>query len=300
MTLAAVEETSSEPALQLPVGSPGKVGLLDMDFAVVGETTKMVAHKQRVPYQVLRAMYYDLSEPNMAYTTVLSPTGGLLQGDRLTLGITVRSGASVHVTTAAATNVYTMKADHASLDEELLVEPHGYLEYIPDPIIPHKHARYVQNTRLVADPDGVLVYGETLLPGRIAMDDEIFQYDRLDIRVRALRPDGKLLFNDRLYIDPTQAAWSNAGRMGDYLIMCNLFCLVPAQLLGRLREAFTALPPPPKADAVVGFSELPHESGLLLRCLAKDTITASGLMGEWWRCTRQALRGTQPPETRKY
>lgn len=297
--MALPAQTGDHPTLQLPVGTPGKVGIVHMEFAPARGLTRLVRSRHQVPFQLLRAMHYDPAEPAMAYMTVASPVGGVVQGDRLTLSATVRTGSAAHVTTVSATNVYTMEVDYGSLDEELMVEAGAYLEYLPDPIIPHKGARYRQSTRLVVDPEGCLLYGEMLLPGRIHMNGEVFAYQEVDFRLRALRPDGSLLFVDRFVLEPQRINCRQVGRLGRLGVMTTLYILCPPGYLAPLRQALGAVTLPP-AEGLVGFSELPERSGMMLRGLTADTVEASRLLRAGWQAARAVLRGTPIPDTRKY
>lgn len=288
-----------EPAtLTLPVGSPGKVGFLELEFAPVRRLTRLVTNHHQVPFQVLRAMHYDSEEPAMAYVTIISPVGGIVQGDRLRLAVTVRAGSAAHVTTAAATSIYTMETDYGRLEEVLTVEAGAYLEYLPEQLIPHRAARYRQSTRLVVHPEGCLLYGEILLPGRIHMNAERFCFDEVDLRLRALRPDQQLLFADRLLLEPQQAEVRRVGRMGPLEVMTTLYILCPPSFLPELRAKLVALDFQPPG-ALVGVSELPEGSGLLLRGLTTDTILANRLRYAAWQVARQVLRGTAVPERRR-
>lgn len=305
-------------SLPLPVGSPGKVGFVTLAFAPVRGLTRLVTSRYQIPFQVMRAMHYDSDEPTMAYVTVVSPVGGVVQGDRLSLSATARTGSAAHITTASATNIYSMELDEGRLAEEFVVEADAYLEYLPDQLIPHRTARYRQETRFIVDPAGCLLYGETLLPGRIHMDDELFQYDWVDLGLRAERPDGTLLFADRLHLEPGRDDCRRIGRMGALPVMTSLYVLCPPSYQGALRTALDSLdfePPEgksrgqsdlssagvcPPEGALVGVTELPAQSGLMLRGLTADTILASRLLKEAWRAARQVLRGTPIPAQRKY
>ena len=68
---------------QLEVGKSGKVGILDVELKE-NDKLKTVITKQfsQVPLQIQRAVYPENSLPGMAYLYIISPSGGILQGDR--------------------------------------------------------------------------------------------------------------------------------------------------------------------------------------------------------------------------
>ena len=68
-------------AKTLRVGTPGKVGVLELDFALRGEPgserTELVHHYQKTPLQIMRPLYYDDAWPQMPFTYLL--TAGNIQ-----------------------------------------------------------------------------------------------------------------------------------------------------------------------------------------------------------------------------
>ena len=69
---------------QLDVGQSGKVGFLGINLEYDSDRNKTVITKQesQVPLYVQKALHYDESIPSMAHIFILSPSGGVLQGDR--------------------------------------------------------------------------------------------------------------------------------------------------------------------------------------------------------------------------
>ena len=65
-----------------------------------------------------------------------NPTGGIFQSDHHHIAITVESGAAGHVTTQSSTKVHSMPHGRDRQNVELVVASSGYLEYLPDPVIP--------------------------------------------------------------------------------------------------------------------------------------------------------------------
>ncbi|MEK8225312.1 hypothetical protein NKG05_03025 [Oerskovia sp. M15] len=59
----------------LATGSPGKVGLLELEFGKNERGTELVHHYQKSPLQIMRPLYYDPLRPDMPYTYLMS-TGG--------------------------------------------------------------------------------------------------------------------------------------------------------------------------------------------------------------------------------
>jgi urease accessory protein len=141
--------------------------------------------------------------PNLPCVTIISNAVGILQGDRYRIEIEVGPQSQADVATQAATKIHEMDANHATQIQDIVLDDGAYLEYMPDPMIPHKHSRFLMQTRLVIAPSAALRYGEILLPGRKHHGDgELFGYDLFSSLLRAERPSGSELMTERFVIEP--------------------------------------------------------------------------------------------------
>src|SRR6478609_7569165 len=73
--LASVPDT-------LAPGSPAKVGILDLAFAVRGGRTELVERYQKTPLQIMRPLWIDPEQPGMSYVYLMATGGGIAQADR--------------------------------------------------------------------------------------------------------------------------------------------------------------------------------------------------------------------------
>jgi urease accessory protein len=82
----------------------GRHGRAELHFTQRGQRTVLHRQYATVPAQVIRPFY----EPNdeCAYVYLLTPTGGMLGGDRLDIHIVLEPGTHVCLTTASATKVH--------------------------------------------------------------------------------------------------------------------------------------------------------------------------------------------------
>ena len=150
---------------QLEVGKPGKVGILDIELKE-NDQNKTVITKQfsQVPLQIQRAVYPENSLPGMAYLYIISPSGGILQGDRYKTDIILKNNSTCHITTQGATRIYSMNSNSASQMVNITLDENCYLEYIPDQIIPYQNSRYYQKVNLNIHDNATLIYSEVLTP----------------------------------------------------------------------------------------------------------------------------------------
>lgn len=255
---------------QLGVGKSGKVGILDLELQANGKG-KTVVTKQfsQVPLQVQRALYPENSLPEMAYLYVISPSGGILQGDRYRTDILLKNKAISHITTQGATRIYSMNSNSASQILNITVDENCYLEYIPDQIIPYKNSRYYQKVNLNVHNNSTLVYSEILTPGRVAMG-ESFEYDICYLRTHCKNQDKKIRFLENTKIEPKKEKLKDFGVLGEYQIVGTVYILTTKEntidlenLIDReIRNTDTV---------TVGTSILPDESGIVIRILANKT-----------------------------
>ena len=101
---------------QLSVGKAGKLGAIDLLLEGNPDINKTTIKKQfsKVPLYTQRALYLEETIPSMAYLYIISPSGGVLQGDRYRIDISLRNRAYSHITTQGATRIYKMENNYAT------------------------------------------------------------------------------------------------------------------------------------------------------------------------------------------
>ena len=281
---AIVAEYAGQPDT-LGVGSPGKVGLLDLAFARIGERTELTEHYQKSPLQVMRPLYIDPVRPGTAVLYLMSTGGGILQSDRLRTDIRVGDDACVLVTTQAATKLHRMDADYASQVVNISVGASAVLEYLPDSTIAFAGSRFYQRTVVTADPTATLILGDCFVSGRLARgerhDYDVYASD-LEIRNPALA------FTDRIRLQPGSAA--GPGRFGPATVMASLY------VVGAIEPSDL----PAAADGVhVGLSSLPGEIGVWMRILGEDPVAVSAAFRNAYDVARRVVLGAPAPDLRK-
>ena len=105
---------------QMNVGKSGKIGFLELELQNDSDRQKtIITRKQtQVPLYVQKALHYDLDYPSMAHVFILSPSGGILQGDRYRMDVELKNNAISHLTTQGATRIYKMESKHLGLFRE--------------------------------------------------------------------------------------------------------------------------------------------------------------------------------------
>ncbi|MFW6435314.1 MAG: urease accessory protein UreD, partial [Halovenus sp.] len=119
----AFEAYAAESLSQAAAGSTGKEGRLRLTFAADRDgNTRLVKDFSTVPFHLPGGLGHDEQLPDLATAYVQSPTGGIAQGDRHDVRVTVESDARAHVTTQSAEKVLGMERNCARTDVQLTVE----------------------------------------------------------------------------------------------------------------------------------------------------------------------------------
>ena len=210
-------------------------------------------------HRVLQLVPGDAAEEGIVY--LLNPTGGIVQGDDLEAEIRVEAGAHAIVTAPSATKVHRMDRGGATAKTRLRVAAGATLEYLPEPLIPHAGARFVEDLELDVEAGGRALAWEVLSPGRAARGESL-AYDRLEFRVR-LREAGRTVLLDRSAIVPAEgldgpAVLSRHTHYGVLLAVGG----DPARIEAALRQTV--------GESYAGVSRL-GGTGVVLKALAGET-----------------------------
>jgi urease accessory protein len=155
--------------------------------------TKLAAQSFRAPFHVSKP-YWD-AEASVLLTQVVNPTAGILSGDHLESDIAVGSGAALLVTTPSASRVFKMNSGEAESRQHFSVATGGWLEVLPEPLVPHRGCSYRQVTRLEVAEGGEMVFADMLFPGRVA-HAEVWGWKRLRLETE-VRVEGELVLRER-------------------------------------------------------------------------------------------------------
>jgi urease accessory protein len=261
--------------LQMDVGQTGKVGYLKINLEYDSHRNKTVIthQKSQVPLYIQKALYYDEAFPSMSHIFVLSPSGGILQGDRYRIDITLTKNAISHITTQGATRIYKMNSNYATQIINLNVGKNCYLEFIPEQLIPYKNSRYFQKINFNVDKTATLFYSEIIVPGRVAMG-ELFDYDICYLKSIA-KLGQEILFNDSCILEPKKQKINLSSILGNNTILASVYVLTKKENISVLKQKIDChLEANDEVDG--GVSVLPNECGLGIRILcnsSEDTRT---------------------------
>jgi len=256
---------------QMDVGKTGKIGFLKLTLESDSQRNKTIITKQlsRVPLYVQKALHYDESIPSMAHLFILSPSGGVLQGDRYRTDIELKNGAISHITTQGATRIYKMNSNYATQMINLNVGKDCYLEFLPEQLIPYKNSRYYQKATFKIDDSATLVYSETIVPGRVAMG-ELFDYDVCCLKTLCYDDKQEIKFHDNCILEPKKQTMNSLGIFGNNTVLSVMYIVTKKEYTEKLYEMINLIFKD-NDEIIGGASILPNNSGLSIRILGNSS-----------------------------
>ena len=274
---------------QLEVGKAGKLGALTLGLEGDLERGKTVVKEQysKVPLFTQRALYLEESIPSMAYIYIISPSGGILQGDRYRMDIKLKNNAYAHITTQGATRVYRMENNFATQIVNVVVDDGCYFEFVPDQIIPYRNSRFYQTVNLNVHDNATMVYSEIIVPGRVA-SGESFEYDICYMKALAKNQKGRIRFIDIAILEPKKRNLKTLGILGNFDVVGSMYILTMAKYVAELNEAINSSVQ--KFFKISGGATiLPYNSGVLVRMLGSVASDLRNAMYEVIRITRKII-----------
>ncbi len=281
----------------MKVGSPGKSGYLKLGFELDKQGKSILRDlDRRVPLIVQQELYFDEEMPGMPCVYILSSGGPNVDGDRYKQDFIVRKDAYAFVSTGAATKLAEMKYNYSGMKQRIELEENAYLEYIPEPIIPCKHTRYISDTHIVIHPTATLFYSEIYMGGRKYYDKgELFEYDMLSILTHAERDNGEKLFREKFIIQPLVNSVRNIGVMHNYDVFANVIVLTPKEHADKIYENRSAFIDK-KNGIAVGITHLPNGCGLLLKVLGMEPGPVKKIIRDFCSSIRLEVKGKPLPK----
>ena len=156
--------------------------------------TVLAAQSFRAPYHISKP-YWDAAARALL-VQVVNPTAGILSGDRLQSEIAVQNDAALLVTTPSASRLFRMREGAAECRQHFAVSTGGWLEVMPEPLVPHRGSRYRQITTVDVEEGGSLFFVDQLMPGRVG-HGEAWQWEQLQLDL-TVRVAGALVLRERL------------------------------------------------------------------------------------------------------
>lgn len=244
--------------------------------------------------KVMRPIYHDDSGKACYY--ILNPGGGYLDGDRYHLHFTVERNARLTLTTQSATKIYKTPKEYAYQETEIYLKEGSYLEYLPDPLIAYRNAKYTQKNVIHMEKGATFIYSDIITPGW-SSEGDMFSYDRLQL-INEIFMDNELVAFDHLKFVPSESKMNTIGLMEGYSHLGSMVVVsdkVENELLERLFETINSK----TTEYKIGLSLLPIQ-GFTIRVLANFTQTIERIFTECHHLISKECFQTTPSFLRKY
>ncbi|RDW19361.1 urease accessory protein UreD [Oceanobacillus chungangensis] len=245
-------------------------------------------------FKVMRPVYHDDSGQVCYY--ILNPGGGYLNGDRYRMSISLEENAALILTTQSATKVYKTPFKEAYQETEINLKAGSILEYVPDPLIGYRAAKYKQINRINMEKGSTLLYTDVITPGW-SPDGKRFSYDRLQL-INEIYLDGALVAYDHIKLTPADQEIEEIGFMEGYTHLGSMIVVgeeTNADLLDRLYDTVNIA----SSEYKIGVSMLAVK-GFTVRVLANSTQNVEAIFSKIHQIIRQEWFGTKPTMLRKY
>jgi urease accessory protein len=260
----------------------------------VGDRTRLTELECRAPLQLMRCHHLDPALTDMAHATIVSPSGGVLQGDRLEVAVRVGSGARLRLDTPSAMRLYRMPLGPAEQLISLTVEGDGYLEYLPEPTIPFAGSQFTSRTTCQVAESATLVLAEVVSAGRAA-NGEVHEFTGYLSDIELSRVGGAVLARDATALDPADCL-TLPGRLGAFAALGSLYVVHRGFDAHLLRNAVAEAAPD---NVQGGASSLPGELGAWLKVLGPDGPTVAAAVASAAAAAHREITGFPQPPSRR-
>jgi urease accessory protein len=176
-------------------------GVAEISFTGRDGRSRLAYLYQHAP---LRVLFPTPEAGDIAQAVLLTTSGGLVAGDRLTIAARLDEGAAAQLTAAAAEKIYRSTGATTAISQRLSVGERSWLEYLPPETIVFDGARLRRETRIDLAAGAGFLGGGILVFGRRARGER-FTCGLLHDGWEIWR-DGPLVWGDSLHIDGDIAA----------------------------------------------------------------------------------------------
>ena len=281
------------PPEAMYVGAPGKHGYLRMGFELDKNGKSIMRDmERRVPIIVQQELYFDREWKELPCVYILSSGGANIDGDRYQQDIYLKKDSFAWVSTGAATKLSEMKRNYSGMKQHITLEDNAYLEFMPEPVIPCRHTRFICDSILTVAPTATLFYSEIYMGGRKYYEHpEMFYYDILSVCCRGKRPGGEDLFREKFVIEPSRLLYPRQlGIMGNFDVFANVIVMTPPDKAEEIYQHTTAFLNKEKRMAA-GITKLPNGAGLLFKVLGMESGPVKTTVRRFCSTVREAVKG---------
>ena len=252
-------------------------GSAELSFALKDGETRLKHLYQSDPCRVL---FPSKRAKTPKEAVIVTTSGGIVGGDRLTFDIKSDKSTTATVITQAAEKIYRSAGEDSVIDISILVQDGALLEWMPQETIMFEGARLRRATNINVFGSGRFIAGEIVIFGRRARNEK-FTTGLLH-ETWLVREDGSLTWADSLHLD---------GDIGEVISDCHAF--------GNAAALATVVYGGPDARKRLGFAKKIVQSGavtcignfLIARFVNTDAARLRVSVAQYWIKLRSEFDG---------
>jgi urease accessory protein len=277
--------------------SVGRVGDLRLEYAKREGRTIIVRSHCTSPWHLLPPIYLD--DTGAAYTLLVNPSGGLVGGDRLSIGMRLGEDARVLISAPSANRVYRSQGETSIQNIEIALGAGAVLEWLPEHTIPFAGSRFRQAIHVTMAPGATILLWDAVASGRIARDER-WAFASVENEIRITTAAGQSLV-ERYALDPATEMGS-VGLAAQWNYVASFYVVndaVTPEVWSRLEERISLLLDE-RAERLLGGVSQPAAPGLVVKLLARTAPDLTGTLDVVWAAVRAELWNLPPVAWRKY
>lgn len=241
-------------------------GVIDLVLEKSGDKT--IASKKYFNGIFKLSPRIDIGLENIPTYFLMQLGGGVVEGEHFKISIDFKENTRGVVTTQAANKVYKCENDLESLQETIInLGENSTLEYITDPVILYKDAKYKQENKIYMTKSSTLIYTDGITSGW-SPDKMRFQYRRARLKTD-IYIDDNIVLSDNMIINPRENNIEDLGFMESYKNFATLIVIndnVNDKIIEQLRHEIKEL----NLDVNVGVSSI-EVNGFIVRIMGNLT-----------------------------
>ena len=274
----------------------GRHGELKLAFTQQNDRTVMAESFFRVPLQVMKPRY---DKSGCACVYLLSPTGGVVQGDDYQIEVTLAPNTHATLTTQASTKVYSMPSQGATQLMRVRVGQDAIFEYLPDSTILFRDANFIQGISLFLERGAKVALQEIVMPGRLARGETLV-FSQYQSRIEMADSDGLLLY-DTCWLQPKcQSCLTGPGVLEEYACWGSWYLVGNFEMDWWEMLCEVAEPTLNQPSKSIGSLSQLQRGGIVIRMLAHNAEVIQVTFQAIWDWLKTEHFGIQTVDLRKY
>ncbi|XID95451.1 urease accessory protein UreD [Paenibacillaceae bacterium WGS1546] len=246
------------------------------------------------PLKIAKSFPLRAGDADQLAVVQMDGSPGMLEGDRYSFDWRLRDGVRLYVTNQSHTRVHPCDKGDARLRQRFDLQPGAVLEWLPEPVMLFRDARFVAETEVELAERAVCMISDIVCPGRTARG-EAFVYRGYDAKL-TVHYRGEMVHYQRQKWEPERLPIGNAGCFGPYTHVGSFLVFsdrATSGLAEKIREALIETGAALGSDVAWGASRTARH-GIALQAAGNAAWKLQRLFLAAWDCVRRELLGLPP------